>query len=209
MAARTSSATSTTTSTTTVTASPGWQGEQLVARWLQQQGWSILQHRWRSRGGELDLIASGWVAPAKNSVQVQETAQVQSHPAQHPRVQQCLAFIEVKTRSRGNWDADGLLAITPNKQARLLRAAQLYLNQYPRWANFPCRFDIALVRCQSAYKQNPSAPVAHNPSEPDGQTDAQSPAVTSSPILIGHPQLMAGYRLTLLQYLPNAFDGYA
>jgi putative endonuclease len=98
-------------------------GEQLVARWLEERGWNILYHRWRCRWGEIDLI-------------------VQSPP---PIV---MAFVEVKTRSQGNWDGGGLLAINVNKQEKLRQAAALFLAEYPQWEQIPCRFDVALVSCQ-------------------------------------------------------------
>lgn len=64
-------------------------GEELVAQWLQSTNWVILHRRWRCRWGEIDIIAR--------------------QPAQEhtPHSSPMLAFVEVKTRSRGNWDAGG------------------------------------------------------------------------------------------------------
>lgn len=97
----------------------GDRGEILVAQLLQSNGWEILETQWRCRWGELDLIA---------------------------RDCQWLLFIEVKTRSNRNWDDDGSLAITPKKQAKLIRAASIFLGEHPQLATLSCRFDVALVR---------------------------------------------------------------
>jgi putative endonuclease len=97
----------------------GDRGEMLVAQLLQDNGWEILETQWRCRWGELDLIACdrNW-----------------------------LLFIEVKTRSDRNWDADGSLAITPKKQVKLVKAASIFLSQHPQLSTLACRFDVALVR---------------------------------------------------------------
>jgi putative endonuclease len=99
----------------------GKQGEEVVAQWLIARGGKILHQRWRWKRGEIDLIA------------------IESNT---------LLFIEVKTRNRSNWDADGLLAITHQKQARIISTAQLFLIKYPHLAEQPCRFDVAIVRHQ-------------------------------------------------------------
>lgn len=100
----------------------GQLGENLVSQWLQKLGWEILEQRWKCRWGELDIVAK-----------TQE---------QTPTI----VMVEVKVRSRGNWDSDGLLAITSQKQAKLLQAADLFLAEHPSLHHCPCRFDIALVK---------------------------------------------------------------
>ncbi|MFM7712687.1 MAG: YraN family protein, partial [Microcystis sp.] len=100
-------------------------GENLVADWLQLQQWHILQRRWRSGGGEIDLIVLS-------------------------KSQAILAFVEVKTRSAGNWDLGGKLAIDDRKQGRIYEAAQIFLSFYPQWSDLTCRFDVALVSCQKS-----------------------------------------------------------
>jgi putative endonuclease len=133
----------------------GTLGENLVAEWLQAQSWVILQRRWRCRWGELDLIA-----------------QRQSQ----------LVFVEVKTRSQGNWDAGGLLAVTPQKQAKLWQAAQIFLADHPKLADLPCRFDVALVGCQRV------------PQRPLREQDRDQRSLQIN-----------GYQLTLQDYIQAAF----
>ena len=143
-------------------------GEELTADWLTQRGWRILQRRWRCRWGELDLIA------------------VRRNSADPPAADAAsLIFVEVKTRSRGNWDADGLLSITAQKQAKLWQAARLFLAKHPELADLPCRFDVALV-CRQRL--------------PDKNSDARSqPSLT-------YPISGTNHSLILQDYIPSAFE---
>jgi putative endonuclease len=134
----------------------GKQGEEVVAQWLNNRGVKILHHRWRWKRGEIDLIAL-------------EAG--------------TLLFIEVKTRNRSNWDADGLLAITPQKQATIVRTAELFLLKYPYLSEYPCRFDVAIVR--------------HQPIDR---------AIGGIPLQIV-TDLATDKRWLLLDYITSAFDG--
>ncbi|MGC1309650.1 MAG: YraN family protein [Phormidesmis sp.] len=109
----------------------GQYGEQLVCQWLITKNCQILHRQWHSRFGEIDVIAQG------------QSGQGALRSAM-------LAFVEVKTRSRGNWDADGLLAVTRAKQKKLRTTARYFLVRHPHLSELPCRFDIALVSCQSS-----------------------------------------------------------
>lgn len=139
-------------------------GEELVDRWLQAQGWEILSRRWRCRWGELDLIAS---------------------QSQEP----CLVFVEVKTRRQRNWDADGLLAITPQKQAKIRQTAELFLADRPDLASLPCRFDVALVRSEGSSSRSHQNYIELDTLPVDRQFD------------LGQTVVIQGHQLILQDYL--------
>ncbi len=139
----------------------GQLGEQFVAQWLTTRGWIILQQRWRCRWGEIDLIAK-------------------------PKKENFISFVEVKTRSSGNWDDDGILAVTPQKQVKLSQAAAYFLADYPHLAEVPCRFDVVLVHYQKS------------------QEIKRTKIETA--ITLGQPIQWQGYQFTLIEYIEAAFD---
>lgn len=154
--------------------------EQLVATWLEQQGWTIVQRQWHCRWGELDLVARGREEAIASSSEL-------------------LAFVEVKARRRGNWDSNGLLAITAKKRAKLWQTAELFLATFPELAQLPCRFDIALVTGQLAPQKKAMPP----------NESTQAAAAIGSPlpvIRVGERVAIGQYHLTLCDYLPNAFE---
>ena len=109
-------------------------GEQFVAQLLHDQGWLILQQRWHCRWGEIDVIAQS-----------------------PPPVKQ-LIFVEVKVRGAANWDQAGLLSITPQKQKKLILAAQTFLSEHASFQDYSCRFDVALV----SHQKKPCEPYHHD-----------------------------------------------
>lgn len=96
----------------------GRRGEEAAARWYQRHGFRIVARNYRTRMGELDLVA----------------------------VQKGLvAVVEVKTRSGDARFGTPAEAVNLHKQQRLIRAAQLFLQRHPEYADVPVRFDVAEV----------------------------------------------------------------
>ncbi|MCC3406044.1 MAG: YraN family protein [Microcoleus sp. PH2017_10_PVI_O_A] len=152
----------------------GTLGENLVAEWLEQQGWEILHRQYRCRWGEIDIIALG------------KDEASEKNPGICDRQFPILAFVEVKTRRRGNWDAGGMLAVSATKQAKLWQTAEIFLSTRPDLANNSCRFDVALVRC-----------------EPSGQKSKQIlPPTTAN----SQSALAGNYLLILQEYIRSAFS---
>ncbi|MBO9999574.1 MAG: YraN family protein [Cyanobacteria bacterium SID2] len=146
----------------------GLLGEKLVAQWLSADGWEILHRRWRCRWGEIDIIARSLATAARSSQ---------------------LAFVEVKTRSRGNWDANGLLSVTLQKRTKLWRTAEVFLGTYPELADLPCRFDVALVRCDRL-------------NCPGTRTSERE----CDEIRLGSSVYWSGFQLTLLDYIVDILN---
>ena len=80
---------------------------------LSARGYEIVDRRFRTREGEVDIIA---------------------------RDGETTVFVEVKTRS-GQTFGGPLDAVTPTKQARCCRAAMAYLQANDLW-DAACRFDV-------------------------------------------------------------------
>lgn len=93
----------------------GYAGENLAAWRLRLAGYRILARRYRTKVGEIDLVA---------------------------RRGGVVAFIEVKRR---NDLATGLEAVTPQAQSRIRRAAELFIRRNPVLAELALRFDVIVI----------------------------------------------------------------
>ncbi len=102
----------------------GRQAEELAARYLEQKGYQIVARRFRSRQGEIDLIA---------------------------RQQGVIVFVEVKYRRTTQWGRPAL-SVSAAKIRRIQQTALYYLRQ-SRQSDVCCRFDvIELWQEQGRYK---------------------------------------------------------
>jgi putative endonuclease len=93
----------------------GWDAETRVAAYLQEKGYAILAHRFKTPFGEIDVLV--------------ETAEM-------------LVVVEVKARKTLT---TGLEAISPKQQQRLADAVSWFISQNPAYNNHAIRFDCVVV----------------------------------------------------------------
>jgi putative endonuclease len=95
--------------------SQGQAGEDEALAYLQRTGLTLVERNFRCKGGEIDLIMK------ENSV---------------------LVFVEVRKRSDASYGG-AAASVTSRKQARLILAAQIYLQRF----KMPpaCRFDVIAI----------------------------------------------------------------
>jgi len=91
-------------------------GEDLACAELERRGYAILERRYRSRFGEIDVVA---------------------------RCGEEIVFVEVKARA-GDQFGGGAAAVTPWKQRRVAQMAVDYLARH-QLHDRPCRFDVVTV----------------------------------------------------------------
>lgn len=102
----------------------GDSGERVAALYLEQHGYHILARNYRTRVGELDLVA--------------EDADG-------------LAFVEVRTR-RGRKAGAPEESLTPRKRVRLFAVAQQYLQEHPLHSERAWRIDLVAIELDRAGK---------------------------------------------------------
>lgn len=93
----------------------GLSAESRAAAWLLARGYRILARRFRTRVGEIDIVA---------------------------RRRNLVAFVEVKARASLD---DAAYAVTPQQQRRIVAAAEAWLAQNPQYERHEMRFDAILV----------------------------------------------------------------
>ena len=91
-------------------------GETLAAQYLEKRGYQLLEQNYRSRFGEIDLIAK-----------------------QGKRI----VFVEVKTRRTLRFGVPQA-AVTPAKQKQISKLALSYLQTH-NLLDAPCRFDVVAI----------------------------------------------------------------
>jgi len=99
----------------------GARGESEAARFLENKGYRILARNYKTRMGEIDLVA---------------------------RDKDIVCFIEVKTRSSASFSLPQE-AVTVHKQRRIARSALMYLKEN-NLLDEKARFDVVSVICDNS-----------------------------------------------------------
>ncbi|MBO5237087.1 MAG: YraN family protein [Spirochaetaceae bacterium] len=99
------------------TKSIGVKGEERAVLYLKEKGYEIIQRNWRTRTGEVDIIA------LKESF---------------------LVFVEVKTMPHGTTDTLTHILGTI-KQKRIVETAKYFLLKYRQYNDSYIRFDVVVV----------------------------------------------------------------
>lgn len=99
----------------------GNEAEQQAMQWCLEQGWTVLERNFRCKVGEVDLICFA------DSV---------------------LVFIEVRQRSSSRYGS-AAATVNNNKQRKLIKAAQTFLQRRPELAEHPARFDVITLTDQN------------------------------------------------------------
>lgn len=99
------------------TAGKGARGEAAAAAWLQENGWTVLARNYRTRRGEIDIVAQQG---------------------------DLVAFVEVKSWRSVPREELGR-SIGPRKRAKIARAARQFLSGRPDLAGTHVRFDVVFL----------------------------------------------------------------
>jgi len=99
----------------------GRRGEAAALRFLERQGFKVVEQNVFYRQGEIDLVAE---SPDHR-----------------------LVFIEVKS-ALSHQAGEPALKVDKKKQSRIGRAAEIYLAQ-KGWTDRPCRFDVLSIRFEN------------------------------------------------------------
>src|SRR6478752_1696812 len=94
----------------------GIQGENLAVAEIERRGYAVLARRYRTRHGEIDVVA---------------------------RDGETIVFVEVKAKESGEFGT-AAHAVTAEKQRRVISMAVDYLARH-RLHRSPCRFDVVAI----------------------------------------------------------------
>lgn len=105
----------------------GRRGENYVVAWLEKQGYFILHQNWRTRTGEIDIIA------------LDEKLN-------------CLVFVEVKTLVNTEFE-DLDIIVNKKKQKKICETAKHFIENNRKYKEMYMRFDVVVIKSNPFLEQ--------------------------------------------------------
>lgn len=94
----------------------GNKAENLALQYLKENGLKLIQQNYLTKLGEIDIIMLD-------------------------KLEQILVFVEVRYRANTNFGSASS-TVDNNKQVKLVRTAEVFLQKHPEYNDFICRFDV-------------------------------------------------------------------
>ncbi|MCB1857623.1 MAG: YraN family protein [Gammaproteobacteria bacterium] len=95
----------------------GAQFEEMAGRFLIHHNMQLIERNFRSHRGEIDLVMLDG---------------------------DCLVFVEVRYRRYTRFGS-AAESVTENKQAKVILAANHFLQSHKQWTGYACRFDVVAI----------------------------------------------------------------
>lgn len=103
----------------------GNKAETIALEYLQEQGLMLIEQNYLTKMGEVDIIMQD-------------------------KLDDTLVFVEVRYRKNSHF-VSAVESVTRDKQRKLIRTANHYLQSHPEYQNFVCRFDVVGVESDLKY----------------------------------------------------------
>lgn len=103
----------------------GKKAEKQALKYLKRQGLQLITKNYLTKVGEIDIIMID---------------------------DNTLVFVEVRYRLN-NFYGDAIDTINSNKQQKIIRTAEIFLQKYEKYENFICRFDVIGIKSNLKYRK--------------------------------------------------------
>lgn len=113
----------------------GQKGENCAAEWLEKQGYEIIARNWRTKTGEIDIIAL--------------------YTQEKNREENRIVFVEVKTLPNTQI-ADLDIIISKKKQMKICKTAKHFLSTNRKYNELYMRFDVIVLTSNPFLSQMPN-----------------------------------------------------
>jgi len=121
-------------------------GEKAATEYLLSAGFKLVQNRFKTKWGEIDIIAT---RQACSNRKPQEHNHME---ASHNLSHNCLHFIEVKhKKSAVNFDN---FPVSNRSMRRIAESAEIFLNMHEKYQTYNMQFDIIIINSANGQIQH-------------------------------------------------------